>query len=207
MRIKQLINLVMLVALSGLIWITAMSCSSSTGGLLRVKAEAGDAEAQNTLGNKYRLGQGVSEDDAQAVSWYRKAAQQGHAKAQYSLGWMYDNGRGVPQNYATAVSWYRKAAQQGFAKAQNNLGSMYYWGRGVPKNLVNAYMWANLAAAQGSENAIDWKKLISPEMTSAQISQAQRLSDECLAQNYRRCGLSAYRAGPNAFSAISRARD
>ena len=212
MRIKQLINLVMLVALSGLIWITAMSCSSSTGGLLRVKAEAGDAEAQYKLGLRYYHGHGVPEDYAQAVSWYRKAAQQGYALAQYNLGVMYANGRGVPEDDAQAVSWYRKAAQQGDASAQANLGNMYYRGEGVRKSLVDAYMWVNLAAAQGNKlaqpkNAIDAKASISSLMTSAQRSQAQRLSRECRAKNYRRCGLSAYRAGPNAFSAISRARN
>ena len=34
----------------------------------------------------YANGRGVPEDDAQAVSWYRKAAQQGHVKAQLNLG-------------------------------------------------------------------------------------------------------------------------
>ena len=71
---------------------------------------------------------------------------------------------------------------------------MYANGEGVPQNLVNAYMWFNLAAAQGNKlaqpkNAIDAKALIAPEMTSAQISQTQRLSRECLAKNYQRCGL------------------
>ena len=30
--------------------------------------------------------EGVPEDDAEAVRWYRKAAEQGHAGAQYNLG-------------------------------------------------------------------------------------------------------------------------
>ena len=192
---------------------------------LLAKAEAGDTEAQVKLGNMYAEGEGVPQNYATAVSWYRQAAQQGHAEAQYNLGVMYANGRGVPQDYAIAVSWYRKAAQQGYAKARVNLGLMYAKGkgvpeqddaqaiswirkaaqqgdadaqfklgymyafRGVPKSLVNAYMWANLAAAQGDKNAISTKGLISRKMTSAQISQAERLSDECLAQNYQRCGL------------------
>ena len=84
------------------------------------------------------------------------------------------------------MSWYRKAA------AGTCFGSIQAGGddafRGVPKNLVNAYMWANLAAAQGDEAAIDLKEQISPDMTPAQISQAARLSNECLAKNYQRCG-------------------
>ena len=61
----------------------------------------------------YVEGQGVRQDDAQAVQWYRKAAEQGIAKAQFNLGFMYNNGQGVRQDYMQAVHWYRKAAEQG----------------------------------------------------------------------------------------------
>ena len=44
----------------------------------------------------YYQGQGVPQDYAEAVSWYRLAAEQGNATAQSNLGAMYDNGRGVP---------------------------------------------------------------------------------------------------------------
>ena len=63
----------------------------------------------------YDNGEGVPENDAEAVKWYRKAADQGYAKAQSNLGVMYDNGEGVPENDAEAVKWYRKAADQGYA--------------------------------------------------------------------------------------------
>ena len=41
---------------------------------LRARAEAGDAEAQLDLGGMYGNGNGVSQDDAEAVRWYRLAA-------------------------------------------------------------------------------------------------------------------------------------
>ena len=80
-------------------------------------AEQGDAEAQFNLGKMYDKGQGVRQDDVQAVQWYRRAAEQGYAKAQYNLGVMYANGEGVRQDYTQAVQWYRKAAEQGLAEA------------------------------------------------------------------------------------------
>ena len=55
-------------------------------------AEQGHASAQFNLGLMYDQGQGVPEDDQQAVAWYRKAADQGHASAQYNLGVMYSYG-------------------------------------------------------------------------------------------------------------------
>ena len=45
-------------------------------------AEQGDAGAQLILGNSYRFGKGVLENDKTAVMWYTKAAEQGTAEAQ-----------------------------------------------------------------------------------------------------------------------------
>ena len=45
-------------------------------------AETGYAPDQYTLGLIYANGDGVPEDDAEAVRWYRLAAEQGHASAQ-----------------------------------------------------------------------------------------------------------------------------
>ena len=93
---------------------------------LRVRAEQGDAEAQYNLGLIYRTGEGVPQDDAEAVHWYRLAADQGDSCAQFIIGQSYSRGQGVPQDSAEAVRWYRLAADQGNAEAQYNLGVMYY---------------------------------------------------------------------------------
>ena len=82
----------------------------------RPLAEQGDSYAQYNLGLMYDYGEGVIEDDTQAVYWFRKAAEQGHAKAQYNLGLMYESGRGIAKDDTQAVYWFRKAAEQGEAK-------------------------------------------------------------------------------------------
>ena len=126
----------------------------------------------------YAKGQGVPENGAEAVKWYRKAAELGLAIAQYNLGGIYAKGQGVPENDAEAVKWYRKAAVQGNAPAQNDLGTMYASGEGVPEDYVKAYTWFNLAAAQGNENAVENKDRLKSLMTAADISEAQKLSAE-----------------------------
>ena len=73
-------------------------------------AEQGFAAAQYNLGLMYANGQGVRQDYAEAVRWFRKTAEQGLAKAQYNLGLSYAQGQGVSQDYVQAVRWYRKAA-------------------------------------------------------------------------------------------------
>ena len=44
----------------------------------------------------FYTGQGVPQDLAVAVTWYRKAAEQGDAAGQHGLGFLYDKGQGVP---------------------------------------------------------------------------------------------------------------
>ena len=98
---------------------------------IRRRADQGDADTQFLLGLRYANGEGVPENDAEAVKWYRLAAEQGHANAQYFLGAMYANGEGVPENDAEAVKWFRLAAEQGHAGAQ-----FWYSASGTPEARV-----------------------------------------------------------------------
>ena len=52
----------------------------------------GKPKAQYNLGVSYSNGEGVPQDDAEAVEWYHRAAEQGLAEAQYNLGVSYRNG-------------------------------------------------------------------------------------------------------------------
>jgi hypothetical protein len=58
----------------------------------------------------YARGQGVPQNYAEAVRWYRLAAEQGNAPAQNNLGVMYAKGEGVPQDYVQAHKWANLAA-------------------------------------------------------------------------------------------------
>jgi TPR repeat protein len=61
----------------------------------------------------YDNGHGVTEDDEEAVRWYRLTAEQGEARAQSNLGLMYGTGEGVLQDDVEAVRWFRLAAVLG----------------------------------------------------------------------------------------------
>ena len=115
---------------------------------LHEQARHGEAEAQASLGFRYRRGEGVLQNDVAAARWFRAAAEQGHAEAQFNLGFHYREGRGVPQDDARAIRWYRRAANQGDADAQNNLGGMYARGDGVRPDGAEAVRWWTLAAEQ-----------------------------------------------------------
>ncbi|MFT0211701.1 tetratricopeptide repeat protein [Pseudomonas sp. F1_0610] len=100
-------NLLLCFCLSLPVSVIAAQCEVSDLDLCN-KAEAGDASAQIILGRMYATGDGVTQDSAKAVVWYKKAAEQGDAKAQANLGVAYENGYGVKQDYAQAVIWYKK---------------------------------------------------------------------------------------------------
>ena len=87
---------------------------------MRALAEQEDAITQYNLGVMYRDGDGVPEDDAEAVRLFRLAAEQGFALAQFNLGVMYANGEGVPEDDVLAYMWFNVAAAQGYEGAQGN---------------------------------------------------------------------------------------
>jgi len=151
-------------------------------------ADQGNASAQYNLGIMYGQGQGVPQDDAEAIRWYRLAADQGNASAQYNLGVMYRRGDGVPQDYAEAIRWYRLAADQGNASAQYNLGIMYGQGQGVLQDNVMAHMWYNIASANGNDKSGEWRDERAGLMTPADISKAQAMARECMSSGYTKCG-------------------
>jgi len=138
---------------------------------------------QYNLGIMYGKGNGVQQDYAEAVKWYRLATEQGNAYAQYNLGVMYDNGIDVPQDYAEAVKWYRLAAEQGNANSQHNMGVLYGNGNGVPQDYIQGHMWFNLAAAKGSQIGRDNRDVIAKLMTPAQIAKAQALARKWLEEH------------------------
>ena len=118
--------------------------------LLLPFAKDGDPKSQNFIGTMYDYGEGVAEDNAEAVKWFRLVAEQGDATGQTNLGLMYENGSGVPEDKVEAAKWYRLAAEQEDATGQWYLGTMYENGSGVPENNAEAVKWYRLAAEQGN---------------------------------------------------------
>jgi len=153
----------------------------------RPLAEQGFASAQYNMGQMYRLGHGVSQDDTEAVKWWHLAAKQGDSDAQFNLGDSYENGDGVIQDNSKAVKWFRLAAEQGHVEAQTNLGLMYALGNGVIEDIVLAHMWSNIAASQGNEHAKKNKDILVKKMSDEEIIEAQRLARQCVKNNYKGC--------------------
>lgn len=78
-------------------------------------AEAGDAEAQNHVGEILLKGLGTAPDPVAAAAWFEKAAAQGHRRAQANLALLFEQGAGVARDPLRALNLYRSAAGAGDA--------------------------------------------------------------------------------------------
>ena len=113
------------------------------------EASEGDAEAQSWLGMMYLNGQGLPQDDFEALRWFRLAAAQGDLDGIAGLADLSRRGQAVERDEAEADRLYRLAAEQGHAGSQAILGGRYEMGFGVPQDYVEAARWYRLAAEQG----------------------------------------------------------
>lgn len=77
-------------------------------------ALAGDAEAQNALGELYYKGDTIERDFTHAVYWFREAFENRLPAAMYNLGVCYRNGEGVHKNATIASALFRQAALRGY---------------------------------------------------------------------------------------------
>ena len=149
---------------------------------LRRRADEGYVRAQYNLALMYDTGQGVPENNTEAVRWYRKAADQGNVRAQNNLGVMYDTGEGVPEDDTAAVRWYREAGEQGDVRALHNLGLKYSNGRGAPQDRMLSYMWFDIVASRTTGSLRNVAMLNRDQektfLTPAQVTEAQQLARE-----------------------------
>jgi hypothetical protein len=116
----------------------------------------------------YLKGQGVPQDDAEAVKWFRRAAELGNAPAQYSLGSMYEKGRGVPQDLISAYMWLSLSVAAGPQYAQRALDTIA--GRMTPEQITKAQKLAH-----------EWK----PKRASAIEESKSAPQDDAEAQKQR----------------------
>ena len=120
---------------------------------IKDEAAHGNREAQRVVGICYSTGDGVAQNYAEALKWYRKAGKQGDAGAECLLGLAYANGLGVEKDEAEAVTWYRKSAAKGEREGQLQLGLCLCKGEGVAEDSAVGLEWLKKAAEQGDAYA------------------------------------------------------
>lgn len=121
--------------------------------LFRQAADLGDAASMVELGEIYHTGEGLPQDQSEAVRWFRRAADTGDSSGMVYLGSMYLFGDGVPVSEAAAANWFLKATAAGNPAGMFDLASMYENGQGVPKDLNKAMQLYQRSADAGNIEA------------------------------------------------------
>ena len=141
---------------------------------MRLAADQGHANAQYKLGAAYETGHGVAQDAAEAVRWFRPVAELGSASAQYALGDMYARGVGVSQDDVIAYMWLSLAASQEAPLAKQRRTATGVFDR------VTEWFMRRVSRRPTYEltSATTVRDEVADRMTSAQITEAQRLARE-----------------------------
>ena len=143
----------------------ALSCFKKAAGL-------NCHEAFARIGDAYRDGNGVGQDDTMARKWYRKGADAGEIAATLKLASCYKDGIGGEPNYEKAMLEYQHIAERinsrgfkhqavGIGAALYEISNMYLKGLGVEVDLRKAYDYFKRAAShdnRAAENALNNKK-------------------------------------------------
>ncbi len=117
------------------------------------KAEEGNSYFQAVLGEMYRTGEGVEQNNELALKWLEMSFEQGNALAYYNLGIMYLNGQGVSSDREKAMEFLRHSyiglidmAEGSNPRAQAAIFILYYYGYGVEVDQEEGIKWLNKAA-------------------------------------------------------------
>lgn len=102
----------------------------------------------NKIGNCYKNGYGVKQDDSMAFDYYKRAAEMGYINAQYNYA---DSLRAVGDT--NCVEWYEKAFLSGDADAPYALANIYKEGKLVAEDETKALEYLRRASDIGNTSA------------------------------------------------------
>ncbi len=130
-------------------------------------ADAGHAEAMESIGLMYKYGYGVhgygvARDYASAKEWFEKAGDAGDSDGYRWIGWLYgEGGPGLEQNCATAKKWYEKVIAAGDSRGYLDIGGLYeQGGPGLERDYATAKKWYEKAIAAGNSDGYWWIGLL-----------------------------------------------
>jgi TPR repeat protein len=140
-------------ALSPALPLRALPTPADSIALVRARAVAGDADAQNDLGGRLM----AANDPAQlreARQWFRRASGAGHAEAMNNFATMLLMGVGGPADEAEGRRLRDLAAQRGSVGANLSIAERYIrGGEGYPRDAARGLAHVRAAAESSSSQA------------------------------------------------------
>lgn len=119
---------------------------------------AGDAAAQDAVGQLFQYGVEVTSDFTEAAYWYDLAANQDYAPALRHLAWLYENGLGVAADIEGAKELLLKAAKTGDTESAFFLGQFLSSGPEPTRDPEDALKWLRKAEDAGHPDANEARK-------------------------------------------------
>ena len=108
------------------LWKKAAACKSYMILKDEIVRRVGVGESVNAIGNAYRDGKGVEQNDAEAFKWYQKAAQLGCLGGCANLSLFLDAGRACQKDPVAAKMWLKKIYE--CTDNEGNWEAIYYSG-------------------------------------------------------------------------------
>src|SRR5258708_11773177 len=122
--------------------------------LLKTASDGGDSDAQVNLGYLYARGQGIAQNQQEALRLYLLSAKQGNAEGMNAVGFKYRYGTGVEIDLPRAVHWFCRAAVSGDPRGLNNLRIMYNEELAVDRDMEEARNLWRQSAERSNPNAM-----------------------------------------------------
>jgi len=105
---------------------------------LRIASEAGNANAMFELGQKYKYGDGIEQNDAEAFTLLHRSGELGNLAGMTMAALCLQRGQGCSEDISRAFELFQSAAAEDFPLALHCLGECYAEGYGVPKDPAKA---------------------------------------------------------------------
>lgn len=83
------------------------------------------AKAAGHIGMMYLRGEGVEQNFATALTWFKRGLANGDSLCQHEIGLMYLHGYGVTQDAYRASTYFKAAAEQDFPASETRLGALF----------------------------------------------------------------------------------
>ncbi|KAN0068661.1 hypothetical protein V8E54_013385 [Elaphomyces granulatus] len=103
------------------------------------------AKSAGYIGMMYLRGEGVEQNFATAMIWFKRGVANGDALCQHETGLMYLHGYGVPQDAFKAAAYFKAASELDFPASETRLGALFLDQGDVP----TATKYFELAARWG----------------------------------------------------------
>lgn len=145
-----------------------------------------DPQTQLEIGQSYRYGSPILQDDNESFTWFKKAWDDSNgelSQAAYELADQYAKGEGVEKDEAQAANLFAKAAELKNAAAQYQMGIFAYTEN--PARFEDAFAWFSNAAAQGHAQGqyMTGFMLLQGQGTNKSVPLAIRFFEQAAEQN------------------------